>query len=116
LLRERNEKGFVAVAQESPDWRIPFFLDPFVKGALERPFDGEGTVMRVAVEGTDFQPTRIKSGLRKVVKETWLIRRMDGMDGAELEAKARDDIRRYERQVLQAVHDDVVALLDAPHP
>ncbi len=115
MLRGTNEKGFIAVARASPDWRVPFFLDPFVKGALERPFEGEGTVMRVTVEGAREQPTRVKSGLRMAVKETWLMRRMGGLDGSQLEAKAEEDIRRYERQVLQAVHDDVVALLNANH-
>ncbi len=113
LLRAPNERGFIAVAQERPNWRIPFFLDPFVKGALERPFEGEGMVMRIALEGGDEEPTRIKSGFRMAVQETWLLRRMGGRDGRELQAEAEHDLSRFRREALEAVHADILALLDA---
>jgi hypothetical protein len=112
LLREPNERGFIAAAQERPNWRIPFFLDPFVKGALERPFEGEGMVMRLALEGSDDEPTRIKSGFRMVVKETWLMRRMGGRDGRELHDEAEQDMSRFQHEALEAVHADILALLD----
>jgi hypothetical protein len=112
LLRTPSEIGFIAAAQERPNWRIPFFLDPFVKGALERPFEGEGMVMRVALEGGNEEPTRIKSGFRMVVKETWLLRRMGGRDGRELQAEAENDMSRFRREALEAVHADILALLD----
>lgn len=112
LLRAPNERGFIAAAQERPNWRIPFFLDPFVKGALERPFMGEGMVMRIALEGGNEEPTRIKSGFRMVVQETWLLRRMGDRDGRELQAQAEHDLSRFRREALEAVHADILTLLD----
>ncbi len=112
LLRAPSERGFIAAAHERPNWRIPFFLDPFVKGALERPFEGEGMVMRIALEGGNEEPTRIKSGFRMAVKETWLLRRMGDRDGRELQAEAEHDLSRFRREALEAVHADVLALLD----
>jgi hypothetical protein len=112
MLREPSSRGFIAAARELPSWRIPFFLDPFVKGALERPFEGEGMVVRVSLEGGDEEPTRIKSGFRMIVKETWLLRRMGGRTGRELQADAQHDKSRFQRQALEAVHADVLALLD----
>jgi hypothetical protein len=112
LLREPNKRGFIASAKERPNWRIPFFLDPFVKGALERPFEEEGMVMRVALEGGNTGPTRVRSGFRMVVKETWLMRRMGGRDGRQLHDDAEQDLSRFQREALEAVHADVLALLD----
>ncbi len=114
LIRTPTETGFIAAMNKSPDWRIPFLFDPFVKGALTRPFDGEGIVMRVALEESesDEEPTRIRSGFRMVVKETWVMRRLGDSGGRKLEDEADKEASRFHYEALEAVRGDIVALLD----
>ena len=76
-----------------------------------RPFDGEGVVMRVALEEGDDEPTRVRSGFRMVVKETWVMRRLGDSGGEKFQDKVEKEASRFHYEALEAVRADIVALL-----
>ena len=116
LVRTRWTKAFDAVWREDPGWRVPFVVEPFVKSTLRRPFEGEGTWLRVALDGEPGEPTRIGSGFRMAVQESWLVRRLGGLvtgAASEFREKVEKEADRYHHEVLLALREDVVALLES---
>jgi hypothetical protein len=119
LLREPERVGFRAEFRKEPDWRIPFLIEPFVRGSLRRPFEREGASLEFVVQdGARAEaPTTAEREYRLAVKESWLVRWLGGNVGTAVSdfrrgAEAESD--RFVREAFLALREDVGALLAEP--
>jgi hypothetical protein len=119
LLRTEDEKAFRAIWRRDPEWRIPLLFEPFLKGALNRSFEGEGAWIEVSLSRQpEASATTLSSQFHLVVREAWIIRRLGGLVTGAVSAfreKVEAEADRFHGQVLRAVRDDVHELLD-PEP
>jgi hypothetical protein len=117
LTRTSGEKGCVARFRCTPDWRLPFLIEPFLRGSLSYPFEGVGSFAGFAIRGSTGQPTRIirEYGLR--VRESRIVRWMGGLGSSVLgdfRKGAESESDRYSRECLYALRDDLVSVLNEP--
>jgi hypothetical protein len=117
LVRGPEQVGFRAAFRKEPDWRMPFLVEPFVRGSLRRPFEQEGTSLDFVVkDGAGDSPTTAAREYRLTVKESWLVRWLGGNVGSAVSdfrrgAEAESD--RFSREAFLALRDDVRGLLTA---
>jgi hypothetical protein len=107
-----------AAFRREPAWRVPFLVEPFVRGSLRRPFEGEGAVFALAVRDGDSPgaPAVVAREYRLAVKESWLLRWLGGnVDAAvrDFRAGAEAQADRLARETFLALREDVRALLAA---
>jgi hypothetical protein len=105
-----------AAFRREPSWRMPFLIEPFVRGSLRRPFEGEGAALVFAVRDGDSPeaPASVAREYRIAVKESWLIRWLGGnAAGAvgDFRAGAEAEADRFTRETFLALREDARALL-----
>lgn len=114
LVREPREKGFVASFVRPPDWQLPFLIEPFLRGSLRFPFEGDGSFLAFSVRDQPGEATRLVYEYRLPVRESWIIRWMGGLSAAavdEFRRGAEAEADRYTGECLLALRDDVRSLL-----
>ena len=114
LVREENEIGFVARFLRPPDWRLPFLIEPFMRGSLLYPFEGEGSSLGLAVRDQPGVPTLLVYEYRLPVRESWIVRWLGGLTTTTVNdfrrgAEAESD--RFSGEALTALREDVRALV-----
>src|SRR6185295_2951917 len=114
LVREPREKGFVASFVRSPGWQLPFLVEPFLRGSLRFPFEGDGSFVAFSVRDQPGEPTRFVYEYRLPVRESWIIRWMGGLSAAavdEFRRGAEAEADRYTGECLLALREDVRQLV-----
>ncbi len=116
LLRGPQQAGFRAEFHREPDWRVPFLIEPFLRGSLRRPFEREGAELGFVVRdgASAEEPTTAQREYRLAVKESWLVRWLGSNVGSAVSdfrrgAEAESD--RFVRDAFLALRADVAALL-----
>ena len=112
LLRGPAPLGYRATFSREPAWRLPFLIEPFVRGTLRRPFEREGAVFGFTVSNGDSPeaPTTAARDYRLAVKESWLVRWLGGnVSGAvrDFRAGAEAESDRFTRETISALREDV---------
>jgi hypothetical protein len=114
LVREPREKGFVASFVRPPDWRLPFLIEPFLRGSLRYPFEGEGSFLAFSVRDEPGEPTRLVYEYRLPVRESWIVRWMGNLTTAavdEFRHGAEDEADRFTGECLLALREDLRQLV-----
>ena len=114
LVHEPREKGFVASFVRPPDWRLPFLIEPFLRGSLRYPFEGDGSFLAVSVRDQPGEPTLLVYEYRLPVRESWIVRWMGGLTAAavdEFRRGAEDEADRFAGECLLALRDDLRKLV-----
>jgi hypothetical protein len=114
LLREPHEKGFVASFVRPPDWQLPFLIEPFLRGSLRFPFEGDGSFIAFSVRDEPGEPTRLVYEYRLPVRESWIVRWMGGLSAAavdEFRRGAEAEADRFSGECLLALRDDLRQLV-----
>jgi hypothetical protein len=119
LLRGPAPLGYRAAFRREPDWRLPFLIEPLVRGSLRRPFEHEGAALAFTVsDGDDPKaPSTVAREYRLAVKESWLVRWLGGNASSavrDFRAGAEAESDRFTRETLLALRDDAVSLLANP--
>lgn len=118
LVRAPQEKAFAARFRREPDWQLPFLLEPFLRASLRRPFAGEGALLGLAVRNHQGQTT-LERDYDVAVRESWIVRWLGGqaqtaMD--EFRRGAEEEADRFSGEALEALRQDVRALLSLRRP
>jgi len=115
LTRDPRQKAFVARFGEEPDWRLPFLLEPLLRGSLRYPFEDGGMELGYALRGRAGGSTRLVRSYRLRVKESWIVRWLGGLTNravSDFRKGAEAESDRFSRECLYALRDDVISLLD----
>jgi len=115
LIREPGTKAMVARFQQQPDWRLPFFIEPFMRGSLRHPFEDGGIELTWSLRRSEDRPTLAVREYRLRVRESWIIRWLGGLSDkavSEFRRGAEAESDRFSRECLLALRDDVTAVLD----
>jgi hypothetical protein len=110
--------GFTARFTKTPDWELPFIVQPFLRGSLRRPFEREGALLAFTLQGgEDHGATLVTRDYRLAVRESWMMRWLGGFAGGALTEFRRESEReadRYFGETLDALRQDVVELASPP--
>jgi hypothetical protein len=113
LTRAPAEKGFVARFRSSPEWDLPFLVEPLLGGPLRYPFEGPGSEAAYSALETS-SGTRLVRSYRARVGENWVLRWLGGMTDkalSEFRAGAEREADRYHAECLTALRDDLAELV-----
>jgi len=116
LSRTPLEKGFVAQFRETPDWDLPFLVEPLLGGPLHYPFEGPGSEAGWAAHETA-TGTRFVRHYRARVRENFILRWLGGMTSralSEFRAGAEREADRFHGECLLALGEDLATLLREP--
>jgi len=119
LVRRPSEKAFDAWFRREPDWQLPFFIEPFLRGPLGRPFEGEGALLGLGVVGRGGAQTLLTRDYRVAVKESWIVRWLGGLSSDALDEfrrGAEEEADRFYGLALGALRADALALASAGGP
>jgi hypothetical protein len=108
-----GQLAFDARFDEQPDWQLPFLIEPFMRGSLRYPFEGEGSQFSLAVREEPGRGSLLVTDSRVRIRESWIVRWLGGFAGralADLRA-AEAEADRYVLECLTAVREDVAALV-----
>jgi hypothetical protein len=118
LTRTPTEKGFVALFRKEPDWRLPFLVEPLLRGPLHFPFEDDGSELGYAVESSGGEGTCLRREFRLRIRESWITRWLGGASDLmirDFRRGAESESDRYSRECLYALRDDIVTLLNQPN-
>jgi hypothetical protein len=116
LTRGPREKSFVASFRSEPDWELPFFIEPFLRAPLRRPFEGDGAVLGFGVRDSGGAQTLAVRDYRVAVRESWLIRWLGALTSDavnEFQRGAEAEADRFYGQALAALRADALVLAGA---
>ena len=105
-VREPHELGWTLIFRREPSWRFPLAVDHLMRGALRRPFSGEGTWMRVTARDEPGQPTILARDFHMDVQESAIVRWIGGIGNSAM----RDVTVRVEQQKDRFFYDALAAL------
>lgn len=114
LLRDGTSPGFVARFPHEPDWRLPFLVEPLLRGSLRRPFDGEGALLGYSLETAGGGTTRFERRYEVAVRESWILRWFGGVVGdavSDFRRSAEAEADLFSWQALEALRQDLGALI-----
>ena len=117
LTRLPDEKGYATRFQQEPEWRLPFFVKPFLRSSLRYPFEGSGSWSSFSLRGSTDGPTELVRDFGTRVRESWIVKWIGGASNSALldfRKGAESESDRYSRECLYALRDDVVTLLNEP--
>ena len=116
LTRLPGEKGFVARFTKAPEWDLPFLVPLLLRGALHRPFEGEGALLSIGIEMPPGGPTLLTRDYRVAVRENWLVRWIGGYVAGAISTyrKGEAEADRFNAEALLALREDALALLAQP--
>ena len=105
-VSDEHERGWNMHFRREPNWRFPLAVDHLMRGALRRPFDGQGAWMRVTARDVPGQPTLLVRDFRMDVEESAIVRWIGSIGNSAM----RDVTVRVERQKDQFFADGLTAL------
>jgi hypothetical protein len=114
LIRTPREKGYTAEFRAPPEWRLPFFVKPFLSGSLHYPFQGPGSSSSFTLKLSPGGGSELSRHHRIRVRETWIFRWMGGLGSSvmgDFRKGAESESDRFNRECLLALREDVLMLL-----
>jgi hypothetical protein len=113
-VREAHERGWTLHFRREPSWRFPLAVDHLMGDALERPFDGEGTWMRITARDDDTRPTMLVRTFHMNVQESAIVRWIGSVGNSAMRDVTRDveqQKNRFLSEALAALGADLAAQL-----
>jgi len=109
-----NERGWLLRFTREPDWRLPPTVGYLIKTPLRRPFQGQGVLFRLALNGSPGRQSIIARRTAATVQESGILRflnRLSGTAMGEFVGKAEAEENRFSAEVFNAMRLDARSLL-----
>jgi hypothetical protein len=113
MVRGPRERGWSMRFHRSPRWHLPLAVKHLISGALNRPFEQSGMLLRIALRDDGGQ-TVLARRFDVAVKESAIVRWLGGLGSRAMEdfvGRAEVEENRFLADALLALRADVVAAL-----
>ncbi|MBI2795755.1 MAG: hypothetical protein HYX65_03505 [Gemmatimonadetes bacterium] len=112
VVRTATERGWEMHFRKPPRWHLPTFLARIVTGARSRPFEGEGSLLRIVIRDNPGAETTISRNARVFVRESAVVRWL-GYLGAgvfgDYAGLSEEQEARFFMEAFAALRQDAVA-------
>jgi hypothetical protein len=112
-VRAPNERGWSMRFRKAPKWHIPLAMRHLISGALDRPFQQGGMLLRVALRDDGVQ-TILARHFDVGVKESAIVRWLGGLGAGAMDdfaGRAETEENRFLADALLGLRADVVTAL-----
>jgi hypothetical protein len=113
ISRTPHERAWTIVAQHEPDWDLPLITERLIRTPLRRPFEGAGSMFRLAVRDSAGEQTLVTRRARLDVQESAIVRFLGSLAShmvGELDARVEVEEDRFLREAFAALQADVRAM------
>ena len=111
-VRTATERGWTIHYRHEPEWRLPFAAEHLMRGALSRPFSGEGTSTRMVARSEPGGHTLIARDFRMEVQESGIVRWISSLGSSamsEVTVRVEQQKDRFFADALAAFGADLAA-------
>jgi hypothetical protein len=108
-----HERAWTIVAQREPKWDLPLITERLIRSPLRRPFEGQGSSLRIAVRDSAGGQTIFSRRTRLEVQESAIMRFLGSLAShavGDLDERVEQDEHRFLREGLAALETDLRAL------
>ncbi|MDF1504158.1 hypothetical protein [Roseisolibacter sp. H3M3-2] len=115
-IRGAHERGWAIRWRKAPEWHIPLGVRHLMSGTLNRPFEGEGMLLRLALRDSDVSQTLLVRRFDVAVKESAIVRWIGGLGFRAMDdfsGRAEVEENRFLAEALYAMRADLGATLVA---
>ena len=108
-----HERAWTIVAQHEPDWDLPLITERLIRTPLHRPFEGAGSLFRVAVRDSAGEQTLVTRRARLDVQESAIVRFLGSLGShmvGELDRNVEVEENRFIHDAFVALEADVRAM------
>ena len=108
-----HERAWTVIAQHEPDWELPLITERLIRTPLHRPFEGPGSLFRVAVRDSAGEQTVITRRSRLDVQESAIVRFLGSLAShmvGELDNRVELEEDRFLQEGFTALQGDVRAM------
>jgi len=112
-----HDRAWAVVAQHEPSWDLPFITERLIRSPLRRPFEGQGSLLRIGVEDATGPGTAPQSILtrhtRLAVQESAIMRFIGSLAShalGDLDERVEIEEHRFIHDGLEGLGSDVRAL------
>ncbi|MDB4876832.1 MAG: hypothetical protein JWM41_3278 [Gemmatimonadetes bacterium] len=108
-----HERAWTVVAQHEPKWDLPFVAERLIRSPLRRPFEGAGTLFRLAVRDSAGAQSVFSRRTRLDVQESTIMRFLGGLAShavGDIDTKVELDEHRFLREGFSAMQADLAGL------
>ncbi|HUQ48102.1 MAG TPA: hypothetical protein VM053_07665 [Gemmatimonadaceae bacterium] len=114
LIEGDHERGWFLRFTKEPDWQLPPTIGFFIRTPLRRPFQGQGSIFRLAILDAPGRQSIIGRRTTAVVQESAILRflnRLSGTAMGDFVGKAEVEENRFSAEAFNAMRLDARALL-----
>jgi hypothetical protein len=114
LIDSDHERGWFLRFTKEPDWQLPPTIGFFIRTPLRRPFQGQGSIFRLAILDAPGKQTIIGRRTTTVVQESAILRflnRLSGTAMGDFVGKAEVEENRFSAEAFNAMRLDARGLL-----
>jgi hypothetical protein len=108
-----HDRGWTVVAQHEPNWDLPFITERLIRSPLRRPFEGQGSLFRLAVQDEPGAQSLFSRRARLEVQESAIMRFLGSLAShavGDLDERVEVEEHRFLHDGLGAVQADIRAL------
>jgi hypothetical protein len=109
-----HDRSWAVIARREPNWNLPLFTESLIRSSLHRPFEGEGSSMRLSVHDSLGAQTVFTRRTQLTVQESTIMRFLGGLAShviGELDGAVEAEEDRFFREGFVALDTDRRALL-----
>ena len=113
ISRAPHERAWTMTAQREPDWDLPLVTERLIRTPLHRPFEGAGSLIRLAVRDSAGEQTIVTRRGRLDVQESAVVRFIGSLAShmvGELDTQVEVEEDRFLRDAFTALQADVRAM------
>ena len=114
-IRTATERGWAIHYRHEPEWHLPFAADHLMRGALSRPFAGDGISTRLVARSEPGGSTQIAQDFRMEVQESALVRWLSAFGSSamsEVTVRVEQQKDRFFADALAAFGADLAAQIE----
>ena len=115
-VRTAHERGWSIRWRRAPEWHLPLGVRHLMSGTLNRPFEEEGMLLRLALRDTEAGQTLLVRRFDVAVKESAIVRWFGGLGARamdEFSGRAEIEENRFLAEMLLALRADLGATVSA---
>src|SRR5262249_46083675 len=97
------------IAHREPKWNLPLFTESLLRTPLHRPFEGDGSLMRLSVHDSAGAPTIFTRRTLMTVQESTIMRFLGGLAShviGDLDTRVEGEEDRFFREGFAALDAD----------
>ena len=113
LTESPHEVAWVFGLHHPPKWHLPLDAARFMHASITRPFEGSGTIFRLAMSDSTGGRSLFRRQITSAVKESAIMRWLGGVGGSaanEFEGPSEAEENRFDAELFAALRADIAAL------